>query len=168
MHNAFVYLRPLNVAFIRVEGPYAEAAPDAWQRVFAWLDRSGHRRSSGCGYGLMLDDPMTTAREKCRYDACIEMLVDYQDCISREFGFRRLPGGAYARRRQVGPPEGGVTRLVSTLRDDWAPENGLVIDAKRPVIEIYLDDPATTPLEKRRIDVCLPVSASARSDAPAA
>lgn len=168
MSNAFVYLRPLNLTFIRAQGPYAEASAEAWARVFDWLDKSGHRQSAGCGYGLMLDDPRTTPPEKCRYDACIEMADGFQDSISREFGFRRLPGGAYARRRHIGPAEGGVTGLVATLRDQWAPQNGLLIDTKRPVIEIYLDNPAKVPAEKRRIDICLPVAASARSEAPAA
>lgn len=168
MSNAFVYLRPLNVTFIRVQGPYATAAAEAWERVFHWLDKSGTRRAAGCGYGLMLDDPRTTPAGKCRYDACIEMLDDYHDIISRDFGFRRLPGGAYARRRHVGPANGGITGVVSSLREEWAPQNGLLIDTKRPVIEIYLDDPAKIAAEKRRVDICLPVLAGVRSEAPAA
>jgi DNA gyrase inhibitor GyrI len=35
----------------------------------------------------------------------------------------------------------------------------VVIDSRRPVIEIYLDNPDRVPLEKQRVDVCMPVKA---------
>ena len=161
--SGFVYLRPLNMTYIRAEGPYADSALEAWDKVYKWLDDTGMRASVTARYGLMLDDPEATAPAKCRYDACIEMVDGYQDWITKDFAYRRLPGGAYARRRHVG----AATLQAATLklRHDWSPENGLAFDARRPVIQIYLDDPKKMVDEKRRFDVLIPVATQARHDA---
>ncbi len=161
--SGFVYLRPLNMAYIRAQGPYARSAHEAWDKVFKWLDDTGMRASVGTRYGLMLDDPSVTAPEKCRYDACIEMIDGYQEWITKDFAYRRLPGGAYARRRHVGGDT--LQAATQTLREAWAPDNGLVIDPRRPVIQIFLDDSKKVADEKRRFDVLFPVATQARHDA---
>lgn len=167
MNSSFVYLRPLNVACIRAQGPYGKASKEAWSKIFKWLDATGMRQSVGCGWGLLLDDPKLVPADKCRYEACIEIVDGYQDKAASEFSFRRLPAGAYARRRHVGDPAGLASAIV-TLRDEWAPRHGLVIDSRRPVIEVYLDDPAIVPVDKLRVDVCIPVTSQAHEESSAA
>lgn len=164
MDSAFVYLRPLQVAFVRAQGPYATASQEAWGKVLNWLDDTGLRGKVGVGWGLLLDHPKVVPPEKCRYDACIEIPEGYEDRVTAVFNFRRLPGGAFARQRHVGSIA-GLPPVIASLRDDWAPRHGVMLDAKRPVIEIYLDDPKFVVEEKRRVDVCLPVISQAQASA---
>ncbi len=166
MSTGFVYLRPLNVAYVRVNGLYATSAKDAWERMFAWLNESGMIRSVGTGYGLLLDDPRVVDAVKCRYDACVELIDDYGRKLPDEFGIRRLPGGAYARNRHK-TGNVGLGKVISSLRDNWAPARGLAVDPRRPVIEIYLDNPQLVGEDKCRVDVCLPVLAVSEHESAA-
>ena len=158
MSTGFVYLRPLNVAAVRAKGPYSQSAAAAWGEMFAWLNRSGLIRQVGTGYGLLLDDPRIIAPANCRYEACVELVEEARRLLPAEFSVRRLPGGAYARQRHVGGVV-GLSHTISNLRSEWKPGQGVVIDSRRPVIEIYIDNPDLVPLEKQRIDVCMPVKA---------
>lgn len=167
MSSGFVYLRPLNVATVRAVGPYSVSAAAAWKTMFDWLNESGVINSVGTGYGLLLDDPRRVATQMCRYEACIELADEYRSQIPESFSVRRLPGGAYARQRHVGGTN-GLALAISTLRNDWMPTQGLVVDTRRPVIEIYFDNPKFVPVEKQRIDICMPVTASADADQSAA
>lgn len=156
MSTGFVYLRPLNVAAASAKGPYATSAAAAWKQMFAWLQESGLIAEVGTGYGLLLDDPRAVGPANCRYDACIEIAHEFRHRVPGNFTVRRLPGGAYARRRHHGGVV-GLARTISELRHEWMPSQGLAIDTRRPVIEIYLDNPEIVPLEKQRIDLCMPV-----------
>jgi AraC family transcriptional regulator len=157
VRTGFVYLRPLNVAACRVAGPYSESSGAAWGKVFAWLNSSGLIRQIGTGYGLLLDDPRETPPEKCRYEACVELLDEARGVVPADFNVRRLPGGAYARQRHVGGTV-GLSKTISKLRNEWVP-HGVIVDTRRPVIEIYLDNPDRVPTERQRVDVCMPVTA---------
>ena len=159
MSTGFVYLRPLALVCVRTHGAYATSSLAAWRQMFAWLDDSGMRRKIGCGYGLMRDNPALTAPEQCRYDACVELLAGFENTVPAGFRDARLPGGAYARQRQLGTQ--GLDAAITSLRDAWVPSHGLAVDRDRPFIEIYLDDPATTPVEKRRVNLCIPVGMGA-------
>lgn len=158
MRNAFVYLRPAHVAYIRAVGPYALSSREAWAAVMAWLERSGTRRATGCGYGLLLDNPKTTTPEKCRYDACIVVDEAHRELLTADFGFRRLPGGAFARKRHSGSID-AIGSVIAELRDNWVAMNGLQLDPGRPLIEIYMQDPKTVPAERLRVDICVPIKA---------
>ncbi len=163
MSSGFVYLRPLTVASYRVKGPYAQSSMEAWGRMFDWLRASGMIRSTGCGYGLLLDDPRSTAPEMLRYDACVELIAGFTERLPGDIGTRRLPGGAYARVRHT-TGSNGLGAAISRLRDEWVPSQGLSVDSRRPIIEIYLDDPNVVGLEQRRVDICLPVKAQAEEE----
>jgi len=165
--TGFVYLRPLNVAVARSTGPYAVSASAAWQEMFAWLNAKGLMRDVTTGYGLLLDDPRRAEPAKCRYEACVELTDDIRWQLPETFAVRRLPGGAYARRRHVGGVV-GLSHTIASMRNDWIPTQGLVVDTRRPVIEIYIDNPTRVPVEKQRIDICVPVTASATSSQSAA
>jgi AraC family transcriptional regulator len=153
----FVYLRPIHVVAVRARGPYASSAKAAWQQMFTWLSEAGFSGQSSTGYGLLLDDPRKVTAEKRRYEACIELIEDARSLVPESFFIRRLPGGAYARHRHVGGVA-GLPSAISSIRDDWVPGEGIVMDSRRPVIEIYLDDPERVPAERQRIDLCVPVS----------
>lgn len=158
MSHGFVYLRPLLVAFVRCQGPYHVSSNEAWSKVFAWLDAADARRDVSCGYGLLRDDPNVVAREKCRYDACVELKPEFESKLSPEFSIQSIPGGAYFRARHVGQGQDGT---ISMLRDTLIPSKGFKVDPRRPFVEVYFDDPAKVPSDKRRVDVCIPVSFAA-------
>jgi len=166
MSTGFVYLRPLPVVCARALGPYGISAPIAWRQIFAWLDDSGNRLEVGCGYGMMRDNPALVEDEQCRYDACVPLIAGFENTVPAGFRITRLPGGAYARKRQFGMES--IHHTVAALRDEFVPAKGLAIDTRRPFVEIYLDDPARVPEEKRRVDVCIPVSANAAGHRSAA
>ncbi len=167
MSTGFVYLRPLNVVSVRAKGPYAVSAAEAWAEVFAWLRSTELIRDIGTGYGLLLDDPRQVARENCRYEACVELVEEARRLVPETFNVRRLPGGAYARQRHLGGIV-GLSHTISKLRNDWVPNRGVVVDVRRPVIEIYLDNPDLVPIERQRVDVCMPVTAVENSGRSAA
>ena len=157
MKHGFVYLRPLTVAFARATGQYGVSSQEAWNRVFAWLEETHLIKTVGTGYGLLLDDPRNVDPSKCRYDACIELTEEARPLVPADFGIGRLPGGAYARRRHVGGTA-GLGDVISDMRKGGIEANGLRVDSRRPLIEIYFDNPRFVGPAKQRIDVCMPVS----------
>jgi DNA gyrase inhibitor GyrI len=80
------------------------------------------------------------------------------------FSFR---GGAYAWRQHRGA-YGSMGATVSRVRSEWMPANGLEIDAERPVVTIYYDDPRVVPRESQIADICVPVNALSLSRSRAA
>ena len=71
MITSLVYLRPVNVAAVRVRGPYSASAAQAWDLMTDWLRTSGAMCDVTPRYGLLLDDPRVTTPTDCRYEACI-------------------------------------------------------------------------------------------------
>lgn len=158
MTTGLVYLRPIRVAFVRCYGPYAESSAEAWDTMFAWIEKHGLRNGElDRGYGLSQDNPAITPVEKCRYDACIELPISISELDASKLNRQTLPGGAYARQRHTGPYS-ELTDAIRSIRDDWVPTHGLGVDPNRPLVNIHLDDPAFCPVEKLRTDLCLPVT----------
>lgn len=153
----FVYLRPIHVVAVRAKGPYETSAKAAWQEMFGWLNQAGLGGEKFARYGLLLDDPRKVAPENLRYEACVELVDEARNLVPLSFSFRRLPSGAFARVRHVGDPA-GLSKVISTMRDTREHGEGIMIDTRRPVIEIYLDNPGAVPVERQRIDLCVPVS----------
>lgn len=158
MKFGFVYLRPLNVVYVRAMGPYALSSKSAWSRMYEWISGNDYTLSVCAGYGLLLDDPRVVPREQCRYEACIELTDSMRAALPEGFAVRRLPGGAYARHRHRGGAK-GLSRVISEFRDSRVPAQGIVLDPRRPVIEVYFDNPYVVPEEQQRVDICLPVVA---------
>lgn len=156
MKTGFIYLRPTELIAFRAHGPYSQSAPDAWERMFAWMGRFGLRGVVKRGFGMAHDDPRKVPGPECRYDACIELPPDLPKGARDELHDQRLPGGPYARHRFVGPHT-ELGRAARQLREQWASRHGLDIADDRPLVEIYLDDPAFCDAGRLRTDICLPV-----------
>ncbi|MEJ0085988.1 MAG: GyrI-like domain-containing protein [Pseudomonadota bacterium] len=92
MKIAIVERRPVRVFFLRYTGPFGEPLGKFWRGVVSpWL--ADHGLLDCPRYGVAVDNPMDTAPEKCRYDACVEVpeglrLPDAQQTT--------IPGGRYA------------------------------------------------------------------------
>lgn len=158
MSSGLVYLRPVYVMFVRAHGAYGESAQNAWQKMFRWIDENNRRQVVQAGYGLLHDNPKVISLDQCRYDACIEVPEGFQDKIPETFAVQKLPGGAFARRKHQGTAS-EIAVTIADVRDHYVKESGLNYDPSRPVLEIYHDDPEIVPDGKRKIDVCVPVSA---------
>jgi DNA gyrase inhibitor GyrI len=149
-----VNIRPLAVVCARATGSYEESSEAAWREMFAWLDDTHMRREVSCGFGLLRNDP-AASEGTCRYDACVELLPMLEGHVPAGFRLMRLPAGNFARSRHVGAAGRGNT--IRALRDGWLPSRALAVDAERPFVEIFLDDPSRVAEDKRRIDICIPV-----------
>ena len=158
MKSGLLYLRPARLTFVRVTGPYATTVPAAWEKMFAWLEKHGCNSSFGRGYGLARDNPNSVGTEKCRYDACVQLEPIFEERAIRELGAQTLPGGSYVRERRTGGYE-DLCNQVSTLHAAFEAPSGLIIDDKRPVVTIYLDDPRRMAAAELRSDFCIPVKA---------
>jgi AraC family transcriptional regulator len=152
-----VYLRPRRVGFVRVHGAYKQSSVAAWQTMAEWLERHDLTAQVSCGYGLAQDNPDSVAPQLCRYDACIELPDGYQNLKSDSLPFQVLPGGAFARIRHVGSYS-TIRKSLAKVRDTWLPSQPRVlIDRRRPLLVVYLDDPNSRDATKLRCDVCIPV-----------
>ena len=158
MALGLVYLRPARMVFVRATGPYESSIPRAWDKMFAWLEKSGIDNPVGRGFGLARDNPANVGTENCRYDACVDVRPQYEERAHRELGLLTLPGGSYLRRRTSGD-YAKMRVAVPQLYADFEAPIGLRFDDKRPLVVIYLDDPRRFEPAELRADICLPVSA---------
>jgi len=146
--------QPVTVAYMRVTGPYGFAIKDFWQQQVApWMVVQG--LLGNARYGIGLDDPLVTASEKCRYDACVEIDASFKP--SAPALKQTIPGGKYA----VLPfrfPQDDIPAAWEYLLRDWLPESGYQLDA-RPLFEHYpaggYYDEATGAFDG---EVCVPVT----------
>lgn len=156
MQIGYLYIRPVEALCVRTTGPYKIAVPQAWATMLAWLDARGLRASVTRGYGVIHDNPATTAAHLRRYDACIEVPAALPEDPVGELARCTVPGGAYVVHRHVGRHR-TIGAGFSYVRRKWVPGHGLQVDPLRPYLEIYLNDPAVTPARELLTDVCVPV-----------
>ena len=165
MNNAMVYLRPTRITYVRVTGPYETSIPQAWETMFAWIERHGLNSHGGRSFGLARDNPKIVGIDNCRYDACIELKPLFEERAIRELGGLMLPGGSYSRLRRVGDYS-ALHSEIASMHEAFVAPPGLQLDEKRPIVTIYLEDPRRTDAATQRADHCVPVVAiSARSRA---
>jgi AraC family transcriptional regulator len=164
MSTGVVYFRPQTVCYVRQRGPYAASAPEAWRKLLAWADAQGLREGLRTGYGLVRDNPRIKAPADCRYDACIEVPEGFLPDEKSGVAMQLLPGGSYARHRHLDGLE-GLGKAFGWLARDWTAGRGLMVDAGRPFVEIYLKDPKTKTLGPARMDICVPVTSARKEKA---
>jgi AraC family transcriptional regulator len=83
---------PVKVAYLRYTGPFGAPVGRFWRATVApWL--ADHGLIDCPRYGVALDDPQSTAPERCRYDACVELPAGLTLPDADE---TTIPGGRYA------------------------------------------------------------------------
>jgi AraC family transcriptional regulator len=152
----YVYIRPVEALYVRALGPYKTAAASAWSDMLAWLDERQLRGQIARGFGIINDDPQTIPAELRRYDACVEAVAGLDVDAAAGIGRLTVPGGAYIVHRHVGRHR-MIGAGFSYIHRKWVPGHGLRVDKRRPYLEIYLNDPATTPQKELLTDLCVPV-----------
>lgn len=163
MSHALVYLRPSRIAFVRATGPYETSIPDAWAQLNDWINRNGYGGLVHRGYGMCRDNPMRVDPATCRYDACIELLPQFDERAARELNVATLPGGSYARRRYSGP-YAALRAELAGIHASFEPSAGLKLDDRRPLVAIYLENPSRVEAQDLRADICIPVVAITSRD----
>ncbi len=120
------------VAYLRHTGPYDSAITRFWiGTVYPWLVQLG--LTSSPRFGVHYDTPDLVAPELCRYDACVQLPVDYVP--SKAVLTTTLAGGRYAVLPFLGTnPE--INAAWRALLLHWLPNSGLQPDA-RPCFEHY-------------------------------
>ena len=144
------------VAFVRHIGPYNECG-SAWSSLCTHLGAEG-RLGPGAEYiGLSHDDPDATPPDKLRYDACVTIGEDYEP--TGEIGVQAVGGGVYAVTTHHGPYD-KLYETYAELCGQWIPTHERTIRAE-PSLEIYLNDPESTPPEELLTDIHLPIEGDA-------
>lgn len=156
MQIGYMYIRPVEVLYVRALGPYKASSVAAWNTMLAWLDAHRLRSQIVRGFGLINDDPQTTPEHQRRYDACVEAIAGLDIDHTAGVGRLTVPGGAYVVHRHVGRHR-TIGAGFSYIQRKWVPGHGLKVDRRRPSLEIYLNDPATTPPKELMTDLCVPV-----------
>lgn len=158
-----IFLKPAILAAVKLVGPYQTTVPKAWSTIFDWMDLTKPDPKPDHGYGLTFDDPRKVSEPDLRYVAGVVVPSHWESCPTNKVAGQRFDGGTFLRTRIVGPYT-NVGRMISSLRDQWIPKNGLVFDQKQPVLTIYRSDTRYVAPEDHVADVCLPVFADRRSE----
>lgn len=144
---------PRKVAFVRHLGPYQECGT-AWDRLCTWAAPKGLLAGGPEMFGISYDDPETTPPEKIRYDACLRVEDDIEP--GEDIGLQEIAGGTYVVATHEGPYS-DFNQTYSYLYADYIPSTQWECrDA--PCVEIYLNDPNSTPPEDLVSLVCIPVT----------
>ena len=101
--------------------------------------------------GLCHDDPDITVPQQIRYDACV--VVQGEVKLEGALGMDEIPGGEYAVIRHVGA-YADLGEAYLKLLGSWLPGSGREV-AHAPCVEIYFNDPESTPVEELETDVAL-------------
>lgn len=154
MEANIVTLPERRVAFVRHVGPYGSGG-EAWQKLFAWAGPRGMFPPRTPFFGLCWDDPEITPAERLRYDACC--VVGDGAASEGEVGVQQVAGGEYARTVHRGPYE-ELGETYARLCGEWIPAQGREIRGA-PSVEIYLNDPRSTPPAERLTEIYIPLEA---------
>jgi len=152
----FAYLRPTPVLHYRAMGPYDQSVKEAWGTLLGWLDAHDLRKLGPRAFGVIHDCSRSTDAAALRYDACVELVPGLRAEPDLGIVRRVTPGGAYAQ----GFLEGCYGQISEGFRymcSQWAEAEKLRIDTSRPFMEIYLNDPATTPKAEWLTQLCVPI-----------
>lgn len=125
----------VRVAYLRYQGPFGEPVGRFWQKeVYPWL--ASNNLLGAPRYGISHDDPQITEKNKCRYDAGVEVGKDYVP--SQNAHVTTLPGGLYASTQFKGTSSEIPLAWEQILRE-WLPASGYQLDA-RNCFEYYPPD----------------------------
>ena len=139
-----------HVVSVRNIGPYMTVG-QAWSRLCMWAAPLGLMQPGMEMLGLCHDDPEITPAEKIRYDACI--VTDFAGDLPAGFTRQTIPGGQYAVMRHLGAYE-NLAQSYIALMGQWLPRSGKDA-ADNPSVEIYYNDPESTPVDELETDICI-------------
>lgn len=140
------------VAFVRHIGPYKDCGK-AWERLCRCPRVARYFGPKTRFLGICHDDPDVTDADQIRYDAC--MVVDAAFVPGDGVDAQEIAGGDYAVHLHRGPYE-NLHATYRRLYGEWLPRSGREARSA-PSIEVYRNDPKTTPPDALLTEVCLPL-----------
>ena len=148
-------LPAFHVAYMRYVGPYgAYGIPALWTRLAAWMEPRGLNTPGRVTLGVAHDDPAITSGERCRYDACVVVPVDFAP--DRWVNVTDVPPGRHAVAGFIGAAH-QIEAAWDRVFRAWLPGSGYEPD-DRPCYELYRNDPSVDGKGRRfRCELCLPV-----------
>ena len=146
-------LPEMKIAYVRHIGPYKECSK-AWGSLITWAAPKGLLEAKTIYLGICHDDPDVTEQSKIRYDASIVMNNEVQE--SGKIGVKTIKSETYAMAIHKGSYE-TLSETYSYICGSWAPKEEKEIKSL-PSIEIYLNDPDTTPKDELVTEVYVPIS----------
>jgi AraC family transcriptional regulator len=155
MEVKIVDCKPIQVAFVRHVGPYANVHK-AWSTVCSWAGKRGLLGPETQALGVSYDDPTITPPEKLRYEACITLAQAVE--AEGEIGVRTIPGGLYAVCRHKGS-YAKLSQTFAMFYGQWLPSSGYTC-RNLPPYELYVNDPEKTPEAELLTDIYVPVEKS--------
>lgn len=147
-------LQDLPIAFIRHTGPYDDIGP-AFERMIGWALLNGHLNDDTLSLGRYYDDPASVPADRLRSEACVTVPEDTKTSPGIERA--TIPAGKYAKTLFKGP-YADIIQAYEHLYGDWLPKSGREA-ADAPCIEVYLNNPGTTPPDELLTEVYLPLRA---------
>jgi AraC family transcriptional regulator len=124
--------KSVRVAYLRYTGPYGDPVGRFWRITVApWL--ADHGLIDCPRYGVAIDDPMTTAPESCRYDACVELPAGLSLPDAPE---TQVAGGRYAIRPFKGTGA-GIGAAWGHFLQECGANPAFALDDSRPPFEHY-------------------------------
>ena len=149
-------LGPYNVACIRHVGPYKNVGP-VFGELWNWAKSRELTAPDTAMMGLSYDDPDTVPEEQLRYDVCIP--VPYGTEGDARVQVREIPEALYAQTTHVGSYDAMNATFNALYKKAFVDD--LYASADGPCIEIYIDDPDTTPEPERRTLIGMPAKRNA-------
>jgi len=143
------------VAYIRVSDPYREGVVlNAFEEIIKWAKKMNLFYSEKI-FGMSIDDPMVTPKEKYRYEVCITIPEKFTVDASNYMETTILPKCKYA----VATVSGNFN-LVATathyLFNNWL-INSSFEPAHQPGLEIFLDKENICNWNHFDLELCIPI-----------
>lgn len=155
MNVAIVTLPPYETASIRHVGSYLESFR-AWEKLRAWIARSGMPTEKAIYIGIPLDDPETDGEHACRYDACVTLPPCFAKTADPDIVYQVLPGGDYGLYKFYDTVD-RLGIIYQGLLHQWLPTSEYEWDDSRHFLEITMNHPAEDPDGRSKIDLYIPV-----------
>ncbi|MFC4102315.1 AraC family transcriptional regulator [Paenibacillus xanthanilyticus] len=145
-----------HVAYVTHVGSYLDTYK-AWGTLGAWAQQHRLFPPEQQFIGVSLDDPSLVDEYACRYEACVTLPEALLAAGSGDpnVAFQTLPGGLYARYTFYDTID-KFALAYQSVYGGWLPRSGYEPD-DRHALEFSLNNPASDPEGKARVDLYVPI-----------
>jgi AraC family transcriptional regulator len=152
MHVDIEQFPATRLATVHHKGPYPEIGK-AFEKLGAIAGPAGLFQHARGMIAIYHDDPDATPAEELRSDA--GLVVPDETELPEGLDEGRIPAGRYAKTTHVGPYD-GLPEAWGRLMGEWLPSSGHRV-GDGPAFEVYVNDMRTTPRDKLRTDLYVPL-----------
>lgn len=143
------------VAYIRITDSYREGVVlEAFKQMISWAKQNG-LFEEGTLFGMSIDDPTVTPKEKYRYEVCLTIPESYEINDSAGISIMTIPACSYALTRVSGDIK-TVATATSYLFNKWL-INSVYEPEHEHAMEIFLDKEKATDWSNFELELCIPV-----------